>query len=441
MNVRKSAISDVKPRERIIAAACELFGRLGVKGVGVDEIAAAADSNKMTLYRHFGSKEKLAVVCLQAVIEEIDGKWRAAETRGEPALALDDWIGTMAGGCAGADSRSELIFAVFRQARDDAAARPLLDSFIARHRKRLAGICRKAGAADGEALATALALLAYGVRADPWGLDKRGRGALFITCARFLTKLFTASPAKVAPLATRARREPQGKWEPAEAPGHVARPRDRILAAGCALFHKHGILAASVDEIAAAADSNKMTLYRHFGSKENLAVQCFKAALAEAEAILKEIEAKCPGSAPCQLDAFIRLIAGALAGADKRTEMIGMAMQAMRNETAGQAMMRDFELAERRWLARVCRGLGGVRHEVLSDALLLIMHGADANPWGLDRARLGTQYSATADAIVRLFRSQSGRDDKARDVADRGVVSTKHMTRGASRRSAADVHK
>jgi hypothetical protein len=40
------------PRERILAAARELFYRRGIHAVGVDAIAAAAGTNKMTLYRH-----------------------------------------------------------------------------------------------------------------------------------------------------------------------------------------------------------------------------------------------------------------------------------------------------------------------------------------------------------------------------------------------------
>ena len=46
-----------RPRERIVASAQDLFHRHGIRGVGVDAIAEAAGTNKMTLYRHFGSKE------------------------------------------------------------------------------------------------------------------------------------------------------------------------------------------------------------------------------------------------------------------------------------------------------------------------------------------------------------------------------------------------
>ena len=48
-----------RPRERIVKSAIELFRQHGIKGIGVDAIAEAAGSNKMTLYRHFGCKDDL----------------------------------------------------------------------------------------------------------------------------------------------------------------------------------------------------------------------------------------------------------------------------------------------------------------------------------------------------------------------------------------------
>ena len=42
--------SQIPPRARILAAAGELFYRHGIRAVGVDAIAEAAGTNKMTLY-------------------------------------------------------------------------------------------------------------------------------------------------------------------------------------------------------------------------------------------------------------------------------------------------------------------------------------------------------------------------------------------------------
>ena len=55
-----------------------------------------------------------------------------------------------------------------------------------------------------------------------------------------------------------------------------ARPRERILATARDLFHKHGIRGIGVEAIAEAAGTNKMTLYRHFNSKDDLVVECLK---------------------------------------------------------------------------------------------------------------------------------------------------------------------
>src|ERR1700742_2767902 len=65
------------PRERILEAASELFYRHGIRAVGVDAIAKAADTNKMTLYRHFPSKDELVAECLREHMREVDFYWDA----------------------------------------------------------------------------------------------------------------------------------------------------------------------------------------------------------------------------------------------------------------------------------------------------------------------------------------------------------------------------
>ena len=80
----------LKPRERIINTARDLFRKHGIRGIGVDAIAEAADTNKMTLYRHFGSKDDLVVACLREVEGEVDAIWsriRAGLSRGSARTA------------------------------------------------------------------------------------------------------------------------------------------------------------------------------------------------------------------------------------------------------------------------------------------------------------------------------------------------------------------
>src|ERR1700692_72907 len=81
------------------------------------------------------------------------------------------------------------------------------------------------------------------------------------------------------------------------------RPRDRIAGAARDLFHKHGIRGIGVDAIAEAAGTNKMTLYRHFGSKDDLIIECLRSVAGEADAWWAAIEADHPGDALGQLRA------------------------------------------------------------------------------------------------------------------------------------------
>ena len=55
----------IPPRERILAVASDLFYRNGIRAVGVESIAEAAGTNKMTLYRHFSSKDELVAEYLR----------------------------------------------------------------------------------------------------------------------------------------------------------------------------------------------------------------------------------------------------------------------------------------------------------------------------------------------------------------------------------------
>ena len=55
----------LKPRERILAAAYELFSKRGIRAVGTEEVLSEAGVAKSTLYRHFSSKDNLVLAFLQ----------------------------------------------------------------------------------------------------------------------------------------------------------------------------------------------------------------------------------------------------------------------------------------------------------------------------------------------------------------------------------------
>src|SRR5688572_10785422 len=88
------ANTQVPPRERILTAASDLFYRLGVRAVGVEAIAAAAGTNKMTLYRHFASKDALVAEYLRCLARDAGKFWDdlAAAHPGDPRGQLRGWL-------------------------------------------------------------------------------------------------------------------------------------------------------------------------------------------------------------------------------------------------------------------------------------------------------------------------------------------------------------
>src|SRR6516162_2448855 len=80
----------IPPRERILAVAADLFYRHGIRAIGVEAIAEAAGTNKMTLYRHFASKDELVAEYLRHLAEKAGAAWdwRAVQNPGAPGAPL-----------------------------------------------------------------------------------------------------------------------------------------------------------------------------------------------------------------------------------------------------------------------------------------------------------------------------------------------------------------
>jgi AcrR family transcriptional regulator len=80
----QSATRSIGARERIDRTAYQLFSRHGIRAVGVDTLAARAGVAKMTLYKHYPSKDKLALAFLRRREELWTRSWlqREAERRG-----------------------------------------------------------------------------------------------------------------------------------------------------------------------------------------------------------------------------------------------------------------------------------------------------------------------------------------------------------------------
>jgi len=177
------------PRERILQAARELFYRDGINAVSVDAVAAAAGTNKMTLYRHFQSKDELVAAYLGELAAEGEGVWEEARAArpGDPQAQLlylmrrvSQFAAESTGrGCALANAAIEL-------AERKHPARKVVEAHKRRQCERLIALCREAGYLHPERIAEELFLLVEGARVSLQSVGREGPGARLYALAEGL---------------------------------------------------------------------------------------------------------------------------------------------------------------------------------------------------------------------------------------------------------------
>lgn len=154
------------PRERILAVARDLFYRHGVHSVGVETIAEAAQTNKMTLYRHFRSKDDLVAAYARELAAEGDALWRTLATAypDDPVRRLQGWVdhveevltNRFERGCAMANAAVEL--------QPGHPARAVIEDYKQRKRENLVRLFTEARYREPENLADEVFLLFEGAR-------------------------------------------------------------------------------------------------------------------------------------------------------------------------------------------------------------------------------------------------------------------------------------
>lgn len=167
-------------RDRIFAAARELFYRQGIRAVGVDSIAQEAGATKMSLYRAFESKDDLVAECLKQSEREAWLWWEATtgphkDNPRAALLAIFDSLALKAKTC---EKRGCAIGNAAVELTDDAhPARAVVVAYNREKRRRLRALCKTLGARDHEMLADGLQLLMDGAYLSRLSLGATGPNA------------------------------------------------------------------------------------------------------------------------------------------------------------------------------------------------------------------------------------------------------------------------
>ena len=153
---------NLKPRERILRVADQLFYSRGLRAVGVDEIVARSETAKASLYAHFPTKDALIAGYLQQRSDD----WRRhleseVERRGgSPVARLDHVFAILAEGCATPGFRGCPFINAAVEFPDPAhPARVVGSQHRAWVRALLLDLAQRAGLEDRERLADQLSLL------------------------------------------------------------------------------------------------------------------------------------------------------------------------------------------------------------------------------------------------------------------------------------------
>lgn len=163
--MRPERISKLPPKERILDAAEELFYEEGIGRVTVDAIAAKAKSTKMTLYRHFTSKEELVIAWLELLINDYSVAFESLSKSysGSPKAQIiafaqfisDNLSATSSRGCPFTNSLAELPDSHSR-------ARELIEQHKKNQFRRLEVLCLEAGLTEPNEVAKELTYLMEG---------------------------------------------------------------------------------------------------------------------------------------------------------------------------------------------------------------------------------------------------------------------------------------
>lgn len=190
-------LGDLPPRERILIAARELFYQQGIHPVGVEAIAEAALTNKMTLYRHFKSKDELIVAHCSQLAAEGDALWvRINASHPQDAeKRLKAWVDHVEDvltqrferGCALANAAVEL--------QPQHPAKAVIEAYKARKRDHLVKLFKAANYKKPEMLADEVFLLFEGARIS----IQCGGKQMALRVVKMLRDLLTNAPRKALP--------------------------------------------------------------------------------------------------------------------------------------------------------------------------------------------------------------------------------------------------
>ncbi|HJT07176.1 MAG TPA: TetR/AcrR family transcriptional regulator [Stellaceae bacterium] len=212
------------------------------------------------------------------------------------------------------------------------------------------------------------------------------------------------------------RKGPAAEENAAEKPA-----RERILAVASDLFYRQGIRSVGVDEVVAAAGVAKMSLYRSFPSKDELAAAYLEAVDERYWRWWDEIAARHPQAPREQLRELFLSLAKRTTRADWRgCPFTNAATEFPEIGHPARAVAEANKHELRRRLVDLCRAIEAQEPAALADQLVLLFEGAytSAQTFGADGPACAVAAAAEALIEAQLSR-KSGAPARSPRAASR----------------------
>jgi AcrR family transcriptional regulator len=177
---KDSAANASDARDRLIATARKLFYTEGPRAVGIDRVLAESGVAKMSLYRHFGSKDELIVACLKAQECEYWQLWEnELDLEADAPTQLRNAIRFIAKRTSHPSYHGNLFLNTAQSFPDPQHPAHLASIENRQHlASRLLKLCRAARARSPQALARQLMLLINGAQVTAGMLGKETQHAI-----------------------------------------------------------------------------------------------------------------------------------------------------------------------------------------------------------------------------------------------------------------------
>ncbi|HEX4554770.1 MAG TPA: TetR/AcrR family transcriptional regulator [Xanthobacteraceae bacterium] len=183
-------------------------------------------------------------------------------------------------------------------------------------------------------------------------------------------------------------------------------PRARLLGAAGELFYRHGIRAVGVEAIAEAAGTNKMTLYRHFASKDELVAEYLRQEAHKADAYWDKLEAAHPGDPLAQIRAWVKAMAAHVANCEERgCALANAAVELPEKGHPARAVIEEFKRRQRAALIRLGQSAGLSEPDMLADELHLMLEGARVTAQSVGADGLGARLMRMSEAVIASHRA------------------------------------